>query len=90
MVRTGSVLDPAVFTRPALSAPPCATTPQNKGNPVASCRVCPAAAPHQKDALKALTDAFAAGEKRATVVFACGAGKTHLAIAPHTTWPPPF
>ncbi|WP_406349816.1 Helicase associated domain protein [Streptomyces sp. NBC_00658] len=37
--------------------------------------------PHQKDALKALTDAFTAGERRATVVSACGTGKTHTAIA---------
>ncbi|GHH27133.1 DEAD/DEAH box helicase [Streptomyces lanatus] len=37
--------------------------------------------PHQKDALKALTDAFAAGEERATVVSACGTGKTHTAAA---------
>ncbi|WP_159062983.1 DEAD/DEAH box helicase family protein [Streptomyces scabiei] len=32
--------------------------------------------PHQKEALKALTDAFAAGEERVTVVSACGTGKT--------------
>ncbi|WP_436996291.1 DEAD/DEAH box helicase family protein [Streptomyces sp. enrichment culture] len=37
--------------------------------------------PHQKDAFKALTDAFAAGEERGTIVSACGTGKTHTAIA---------
>lgn len=37
--------------------------------------------PHQKNALKALTDAFTAGEERVTVISACGTGKTHTAIA---------
>ena len=37
--------------------------------------------PHQKQALHALTEAFDAGERRATVVSACGTGKTHIAIA---------
>ncbi|MET8646457.1 Helicase associated domain protein [Streptomyces sp. NPDC004675] len=37
--------------------------------------------PHQEDALQALVSAFAMGERRATVVSACGTGKTHIAIA---------
>ena len=36
--------------------------------------------PHQKEALKAPTDAFAAGEERVTVVSACGTGKTQTEV----------
>ncbi|WP_184503325.1 DEAD/DEAH box helicase [Streptomyces botrytidirepellens] len=41
----------------------------------------PALRPHQKEAVDATVGAFAAGERRATVVSACGTGKTLTAAA---------
>ncbi|MGW4904467.1 Helicase associated domain protein [Streptomyces albidoflavus] len=41
----------------------------------------PTLRPHQREALGAILDAAAAGERRLTVVSACGTGKTHTAAA---------